>query len=287
MLFFPRGDAALSVIPTTSRDRQGLERMIDGARWRHLHLDWYDPLLVIDETPFLKITRGSTILGCLGCPPEIPGRAWIRVLAVSRGLDLQTSWDQLWSATTRAAKQASLQTIDILLSARWMAPLLSDAGFQRSDEVVFFEQQASFPPPSPPASGIIRPMTADDVPAVLRLDGSAFDVPWRMSPRSLRAALKTAAYASLYELEGEIVGYQVTSHSPYSAHLSRLAVAAEHARCGLGTALTLDAVRALAPRAPERWTVNTQASNQPAQALYRQLGFRETGVHYPMHTIHL
>jgi ribosomal-protein-alanine N-acetyltransferase len=130
-------------------------------------------------------------------------------------------------------------------------------------------------------------MTADDIPAVLQLDTAAFPVPWRMSPRSLRAALNTAAYASLYELSGGIVAYQITSHSLYSAHLSRLAVAAEHARRGFGTALTLDAVRALAPRAPERWTVNTQASNQPAQELYRHLGFRETGVRYPMHTVHL
>lgn len=287
MPLFAHGDAALAVSATSSSDKPALERMIDAARWRHLHLDWFDPLLLIEEPPFLKLSNGRTLVACLACPPEIPRRAWIRVLAISRAVGLSQAWDHLWPAAVQHAGKAGLNTIDVLLSARWMVPLLESAGFEAADEVVFLELEDMRPSPSPLPQAAIRTITPDDLPALLRLDTQAFPEPWRMSGRSLRAACSGAAYASLAEDQGEIVGYQITSRSPYSAHLSRLAVAANRTRRGLGTALTLDAMRTLHQQAPLRWTVNTQASNQPALALYQRLGFRLSGARYPMHTIHL
>jgi len=287
MPLLSHGDAGPTASATSSSDQPGLERMLDAARWRHLHLDWIDPLLLIEETPFLKLTNGRTLLACLGCPPEIPHRAWIRVLAVSRAIELHRAWDHLWPAAVQAASGLDLHTIDILRSASWMTSLLETAGFEVTDEVVFLELENVQPVSSSPPPGAIRPLTPDDLPALLSLDARAFPEPWRMSPRSLQAACRSAAYASVVEYQDEIVGYQITSHSPYSAHLSRLAVSADRTRRGLGTALTLDAMHTLSQQAPYRWTVNTQASNQPALALYQRLGFRFSGVRYPMHTIRL
>jgi len=284
---FPRGEAALAAAATSSSDKPDLERMIDAARWRHLHLDWFDPLLLVEETPFLKLTSARRLVACLGCPPEAPRRAWIRVFAVSRAIELHQAWDRLWPAAAQSAAKTGVSTIDVLLSASWMTALVAAAGFALADEVVFLEQEDVQPLPSSPPLGAIRPVTAEDLPALLSLDTQAFPEPWRMSPRGLQAAWHSAAYASLVEHQHEILGYQITSRSPYSAHLSRLAVAAAHARCGLGTALTQDAMRTLGRQAPQRWTVNTQASNLPALALYQRLGFRPNGVRYPMHTIQL
>jgi ribosomal-protein-alanine N-acetyltransferase len=286
MPLFARG-ASLAVSATSSHDKAALERMIDAARWRHLHLDWFDPLLLIEETPFLKLARGHTLLACLACPPEIPHHGWIRVLAVAGAVELQQAWDHLWPNVVQAARKVGLSTIAVLQSASWLTPLIGTAGFEITDEVVFLERDNVSSSPSTPPLGSIRGMTLDDLPALLRLDAQAFPEPWQMSRRSLQAALRSAAYASLLECQGEILGYQITSRSPYSAHLSRLAVAAGRKRLGLGTALTLDAMRTLAGQAPTRWTVNTQASNQAALALYQRLGFRLTGVRYAMHTLHL
>jgi [ribosomal protein S18]-alanine N-acetyltransferase len=287
MPLFPRGDPALAVSATSSSDKPGLERMIDAARWRHLHLDWFDPLLLIEETPFLKLTNGRRLVACLGCPPEGPRRAWIRVFAVSHAVELHQAWDHLWPAAAQAATTIGVNTIDVLLSASWMATLVEADGFSLADEVVFLEQENVHPLPGSAPLGTIRPVTSEDLPALLSLDAQAFPEPWRMSQRSLQAACRSSAYASLIEHQHEILGYQITSRSPYSAHLSRLAVATAYTRCGLGTALTQDALRTLGQQASYRWTVNTQASNQPALALYQQLGFRPSGVRYPMHTIQL
>jgi ribosomal-protein-alanine N-acetyltransferase len=284
MALFSRGDAALTASATTPDDRPGLQGMIDAARWRHLHLDWSDPLLLVEEPPFLKLTQGRSIVACLGCPPELADRSWIRLLAVSRAIDLHRAWDCLWPEAIRQAASLGLHTIDVLLSARWMESLVSSAGFEAADEVVFLERGDSHPDANRPRTGVIRPMTEADLPAVLALDSHAFSAPWRMSRRNLQAACDSAAYASVIDRQGEILGYQITSLSPYSAHLSRLAVAAGFARAGLGSALTLDAMRYLGRQAPARWTVNTQASNGPALALYRRLGFRETGIRYPMYS---
>ena len=287
MPLFPRSDAGLTASATTPNDRDSLERMVDGARWRHLHLDWFDPLLLVEESPFLKLTQGRTLVACLGCPPELPNRSWIRVLAVSRAIELGRAWDHLWPAARQQAAKLDLNTIDVLLSASWLGSLVSAAGFEAADEVIFLELGDAHPIARPPRIGVIRPLTQNDLPALLALDTHAFSEPWRMSRRSLQAACSSAAYASLIELQGEVIGYQITSLSPYGAHLSRLAVAAGSTRGGLGTALTLDAMQTLGKQAPARWTVNTQASNAPALALYRRLGFRESGLRYSMHTIRL
>ncbi|MCJ7513290.1 MAG: GNAT family N-acetyltransferase [Anaerolineales bacterium] len=277
----------LTVSPTTPADRQDLERLLDAARWRHLHLDWFDPVLLIEEAPFLKLANSRSVLACLGCPPEFPHRTWIRVFAAAGAVGLQEAWDHLWPATLQAAQAIGLRTFEALVTAAWMAPLLSAAGFVTSDEVVFLERDGARPLRRAPSLGEIRSVSAQDLPALVELDAQAFPESWRISWRSLQAAWSSAAHASLVDFGGEILGYQITSLSPTSAHLSRLAVAPDRARQGLGAALTLDSMDVLSQMGASRWTVNTQASNLPALGLYQRLGFRENGLRYPVYTARL
>ncbi len=273
-----------SVRPTRREDRGALERLIDSARWRHLHLDWLDPLALLNESPFMLLAAGRQPVACLGCPPDLPRRAWIRVFAASGAVDLSEAWDLLWEATLPAARTCDLVALDVLQTGAWMIPLLRQARFETSDQVVFLERSGPPPLASLPNVGTIRRVSLRDLAQLVALDEQAFPDAWRVSLRSAEAACRTAAYASVLVHDGRLLGYQITSISPYSAHLSRLAVAPDSVRRGLGAALTLDAMHVIWPQRPLRWTVNTQAGNSAALQLYRRLGFQETGLRYPIHT---
>jgi ribosomal protein S18 acetylase RimI-like enzyme len=91
----------------------------------------------------------------------------------------------------------------------------------------------------------------------------------------------------LIEDEGEVVGYQITTSSPFGAHLARLAVLPSHQRKGLGTALVNDAVQSVQEFGLGLLSVNTQENNFSSRRLYEKMGFRKTGKEFPVFEIQL
>jgi ribosomal protein S18 acetylase RimI-like enzyme len=134
-----------------------------------------------------------------------------------------------------------------------------------------------------PAGSSIRTMFQYDLPAVAGLDMAAFDPLWQNSLQSLELAYPQAALATVVEAEGRLLGYQISTRNPLGAHLARLAVLPAFQGRGVGRALVSDLVQKAERLGMYRLTVNTQSDNAASLALYKKIGFRETGERYTVY----
>jgi ribosomal-protein-alanine N-acetyltransferase len=282
-----RAAPELHVRPARSGDRADVATLLSQAHWRHFHLDWRDPLDLLDHPPNLLGFQGGRLEAQLSAPPEVPGCAWVRSFCVAPGLAPLPAWRVLWAEAAAVALGMGIPLVGCLLSGEWMRPLLSAAGFREMNSVVFFEWRYQPLPRESVLADRIRPMSGDDLPRVCEVDGRAFPPLWRNGADGLAAALQQAVVATCLELEDEVVGYQITTASPFGAHLARLAVDPDVQGRGFGAALVVDLLHQLHRRGFDAVTLNTQADNRRSQELYRKLGFRETGQRYPTFEISL
>jgi ribosomal protein S18 acetylase RimI-like enzyme len=140
-----------------------------------------------------------------------------------------------------------------------------------------------------PAVPMRRALRADR-PAVLRLDGAAFDPAWSLDDDGLAEALAATPRARFRVVDGttpqwsrssassahdkELVGYAICGRAGRIGYLQRLAVHPSAQGAGLGRALVVDSLQWLRRRNGRLVMVNTQQTNLRALDLYRRLGFR-------------
>ncbi len=258
--------------------------LLEGAAWRHQHLDWFEPLELLGQRFFLLALDINELVGCLACTPECPRVAWVRLFASAGGRPLHRVWDRLWSSTEAAVMLCGVSVVAVLPTADWLPSLLDRSRFEHLHDVVLLEWPGRVQPPAAaPAVGSLRPMQPSDLADVTQADARAFAPLWQLSRPSLEAAVAQAAAASVIEVEGRAVGYQISTASALGAHLARLAVDPVYQGRGLGSALVADALRSLVRLGYSRVTVNTQSDNGPSIKLYARLGFRQTGQAYPVY----
>lgn len=130
---------------------------------------------------------------------------------------------------------------------------------------------------------IVRPMNYDDLADVETIDRRAFFPLWRNSLPGLKTAFKHASLATVAEMKGQIVGYQISTSSQMNAHLARLAVAPEYQGQGIGFRLVHDVLQQCFRRGMGQVTVNTQSDNRSSVSLYKKLGFETTGEIFPVY----
>ena len=123
----------------------------------------------------------------------------------------------------------------------------------------------------------VRPMTADDVAAVIAIEQRVQPVPWSASLLTTELAEPTRAYRCAVE-DGEILGYGGVLLAVDEAHITTMATAPEHRHRGVASmvlaALLDHAVAAGATAA----TLEVRVSNHAAQRLYAAFGFAPVGV---------
>lgn len=128
----------------------------------------------------------------------------------------------------------------------------------------------------------IRPMTADDVDAVMAIEVSVYEYPW--TKRIMADCLRVGYHCMVGEVDGTLAGYCIMSSGAGEAHILNLCVANEFQRRGLGKYLLtamLDKARA---SDTENVFLEVRPSNYPAITLYEQLGFNQIGTrkdYYP------
>ena len=112
---------------------------------------------------------------------------------------------------------------------------------------------------------------------MLGVDHRAFSPFWRFDQAGLedaREATPTSRYRVIDDdPSGKVIGYAVTGRAGTVSYLQRLAVHPDHQGRGVGTSLTLDALRWAARRGATSMLVNTQEENRSALSLYEHLGF--------------
>jgi ribosomal-protein-alanine N-acetyltransferase len=273
-----------SIHSVGSNDRALVDNLMAAAVWRHAHLDWLDAGDLVGSAPFLLVLERGQPVACLGCPPDPPGVAWIRVFAGAYRLSAADAWQALWPPACASAIDLGAHTAAALTTDRWMASLVQESGFAESNRVVFLEHQGKAGEPEAPTGARLRDYQPADLQAVHEVDQQAFDGLWRYSLPVLTAALAQAASVTVLEAEGMVAGYQLSTASALGAHLARLAVRPELQGRGYGRALVEHLLHGFGQHGFDRISVNTQQDNAPSLRLYRRLGFRETGQSYPVFT---
>ncbi len=248
-----------------------------------MHLDWRPVEDWLDSQPFILAERGARVVGALACPPDIPGVAWVRLIALADDVEAGRTWEALWALARQELAATPGCSVAGLSLEPWTRPLYESAGFQHTHDVVVLHRSLNAPVSIPTKTNGRRPPVTvrvaetRDHDAILQTDTAAFALPWQLSPTMLRAALAQADHLSLAESAGRVVGYQLTTASRGSAHLARLAVVPEAQGQGIGTALVADTLEHYRRRGGREITVNTQHNNAASLSVYRRLGFEMTG----------
>jgi ribosomal protein S18 acetylase RimI-like enzyme len=273
----------ISVRSASYIDRDLISALLASAQLRHIHLDWVPALDLIDDQLFYLALQNDLPLGCLAAPPDPMPIAWVRVFAAVQDAHSDTLWDMLWSDLHQKAQSMGMRMIYSLALHSWFEPLLERAGFEAVNEVIFYEWSGSGGVLERDRRLSIRRMRQTDLVGVEQIDHDSFAPAWQNSIRTLSTASKLSTNATVCEVEGELVGYQISTASALGAHLARLAVKRDYQRQGIGRALVVDLIRHVTRRGFDRVTVNTQADNLSSQKLYRSLGFEPTDQRYPMY----
>lgn len=132
---------------------------------------------------------------------------------------------------------------------------------------------------------LIRPMTEDDLPAVLKIENASYPNPWSLD--SFRHEIHQSPVSHFFvaaTAQGRILGYIGIWLIADEMHINNVAVAPEARRMGIARRL-LDYVldRTLFPGIVSA-TLEVRISNDAAVALYKSLGFVDVGMRRDYYT---
>lgn len=278
----------LRVRPAVTADQKQISNLIFFENHVHRHLDWRTPLDWLGSGSYWVLEDERHITAALACPQDPPGIAWLRLFVHASHLSGPEAWVPLWTAVRAEIRSQGNATVGVIALHGWLQNILQENNFQLKQHIVmleWFDQTIELSPI--PKDIIIRKMTNDDLGQVVEADTSAFAPLWRNSYSALEKALSQAIFATVAEIDGRIIGYQLSTPNPLGAHLARLAVRKEAQGQGLGKALLADLFIQLRKRGLGHLTVNTQEDNSTSLALYQKTGFRRTGEDFPVFTYEL
>lgn len=223
-----------------------------------------------------------------------PPDAWVEMpgfIAVERPSELFEGYTQIFFAASDAA--TAVKSLDIMASGKKRLHLtaagpaqevqgfideMAAHGFAPQD--VHIEMVARPFSPVPAATGV-RPATAPDEPAALRMLKEVFPAYQVYDPESFRAALDGVHSAVFVMGEPEnLIGLVAgeTYGEPRKLFLHTLAVLPQHRGKGFGRALTETLLHWAGDRGATGgmlWLMDQR--NEAAMKLYESLGFKDTG----------
>jgi ribosomal protein S18 acetylase RimI-like enzyme len=268
--------------PAVAADATGIKQLMSYPDRAHRHLDWSSPIERLGEANFLVIEQDQMIQAALSCPVDPENVAWIRFFAVQPGNSLNDSFRELFTKMIGCYAQPPEFIISVAVQG-WFLRLLMEQGFSLHQSIVVLQVDpftVDLPAEDPKLT--IRQVLPQDLPIVAQIDHLAFSLIWRYSENDIKAAYANSAYATIALFEEQVVGYQFSSASVFSGHLTRLAVLPAYQGMGFGRQLTADVIRYFIQTGAGTITVNTQSDNASSLKVYRQLGFALTGEKFPV-----
>ena len=127
----------------------------------------------------------------------------------------------------------------------------------------------------PTAPFQIRPARRADAEALARIEQASFADPW--GERDFATCLERGLPCFVAEARGHVEGYVIANQAADEAEILNLGVLPERRRHGIGRALVTALLAALAIRGAKAVFLEVRASNQAAQALYREFRFLPVG----------
>jgi len=276
----------LTARPATLHDEAGIASLTHFESRVHVHLDWKSAEDWIGVQPFFIAERRGRLVGVLACPPAPPDTAWVRVFALQGNISADEVWQVLWPRARQTLEEMGTRQVAGLSLDDWIDPLYVGAGFVHTHSVVVLTRPAG-PVPAVRSPACIRLASLAEHDRLLAVDTAAFRPPWQISAVIARKAMAQARWLTAAEVDGQIVGYELTTPTANGSHLSRLAVLPAWQGRGIGAALVADMIERCRQAGACDVSVNTQDSNAASLALYQRLGFQRNGVSYPVYQLSL
>ncbi|RLQ91189.1 ribosomal-protein-alanine N-acetyltransferase [Falsibacillus albus] len=121
-------------------------------------------------------------------------------------------------------------------------------------------------------------MTTEDLDGVLEVEKESFSIPWSREAFYNEIENNQFAVYIVAEMEGQIAGYCGVWLVLDEAHITNVAVLPAYRGMKIGQSLmekTMDLAR---EHGAASMTLEVRMSNEPAQGLYRKLGFKNGGI---------
>jgi ribosomal-protein-alanine N-acetyltransferase len=132
--------------------------------------------------------------------------------------------------------------------------------------------------PRPDRPVTLRALELADLDAIEQIEKASYPTPWSRSMFTSELAKPSSHSLAAVGPEGELVGYVILSRYVDAWHVMNVAVAPEHRRHGVASAMLerlLDVTRDDARRG---YTLEVRVSNTAAIKLYERFAFRPCGV---------
>ena len=126
-----------------------------------------------------------------------------------------------------------------------------------------------------PSAQPIRPMRADDIADVMRVENAAYTHPW--TEGILRDCVRVGYSCWVCEGGDGLIGHMIMSIAAGEAHLLNLCVAPEWQLRGVGRRLLSRAIRVAREREADTMFLEVRDTNVAARRLYESEGFCEIG----------
>lgn len=267
-----------------------MSTLIQFERYVHAHLDWKPAEDWLGRQPYLLAERRRRLIGALACPPDPPHTAWLRLFAAADEVARGDMWNLLWPPAVNELRAQGVRVAAAICLDPWVGDLCQAAGFTETHGVVVLARPKGPAPAGDSAEhhspGVtMRPARREDWAAIARTDLAAFAAPWQMSAEVVQDAIGHADWLTVAEVEGQVVGYQLATPGQGGAHLARLAVQPAWQGQGIGAALVRNLLDYAHRRNYREVTVNTQDTNAASLSVYQRLGFRQTGIRYPVYQL--
>jgi ribosomal-protein-alanine N-acetyltransferase len=123
----------------------------------------------------------------------------------------------------------------------------------------------------------IRILELRDLSAIETIEQKAYPTPWSRSMFASELAKPTSICLGAFEGE-DLVGYVINSRYVDAWHVMNVAVAPEHQRRGVATALLERLFELTADDERRGYTLEVRVSNEDAIRLYEKLGFDSRGI---------
>lgn len=136
-------------------------------------------------------------------------------------------------------------------------------------------------PPNPPPRGlklVVQPLTARHLPAVEAIERTSFATPWKRELFEAELRHRHALPLAAVTLPGQVLaGYLCLWLAAEEVQVQNLAVHPAFRRRGVGRHLLVAGLDEARRRGAVTATLEVRPSNRAALALYRGLGFTESG----------
>ncbi len=286
-------------------DARILTKLLREATYSHLHADWHYPADWLGSPGFVVVkgdgdgeesrSLSNRLFGsqlelqaCLAVAAEPSPAAWVRVAAVIESARTPQMLAAMFASIVDHLHHELVTQLGWLLVESWPEAWIRGLGFEQENYVETFSKKDNEIPSVEAVPGlVIRPVQEIDLPFLEKIESDAFTPLWRHSVTSLTLARRHALSFDVAELDGAVVGYQLSTPVKTGVHMARMTIDPVVQGCGIGTFLLAHACDGYRRQGIETVTLNTQADNHASQRLYQRFGFQPIGQRFPVWIVDL